>query len=141
MFLNGAHSDRTRERRWHAVVPMLIMATGFIATVLLGPSGVGPTGSFLGLALIAIGIGAFYPPYWSFITDVYTGRGAASAAAAIGLIAGIGNSGGFFGPALIGMLKGSTGTYRIAFLVLGGMAIASAALTAWIASSARSAAR
>jgi ACS family tartrate transporter-like MFS transporter len=131
MFLNGAHSDRTRERRWHAVVPMLIMASGFFATVLFP----GPSGGLLGLALIAIGVGAFYPPYWSFITSVYSGEAAAAAAAAIGLVAGIGNSGGFFGPALIGMLKGSTGTYRIAFLVLGGMSIASAALTAWITTS------
>jgi ACS family tartrate transporter-like MFS transporter len=131
MFLNGAHSDRTRERRWHAVVPMLIMASGFFATVLFP----GPSAGLLGLALIAIGIGAFYPPYWSFITGVYSGEAAAAAAAAIGLVAGIGNSGGFFGPALIGLLKGSTGTYRIAFLVLGGMSIASAALTAWITTS------
>jgi MFS transporter, ACS family, tartrate transporter len=84
----------------------------------------------MGLGLIAIGIGAFYPAFWSFISGAYTGG---AAAAAIGLVASIGNSGGFFGPALIGMLKDSTGTYRISFLVLGGMAIASAALTAWLA--------
>jgi ACS family tartrate transporter-like MFS transporter len=129
MFLNGAHSDRTRERRWHAVLPMLVMATGFFATVLFPER----TTGLMGLALIAIGVGAFYPPYWSFITGVYTGRAAAAAAAAIGLVAGIGNSGGFFGPSLIGMLKDRTGTYRISFLVLGAMAIASAALTAWLA--------
>jgi MFS transporter, ACS family, tartrate transporter len=129
MFLNGAHSDRTRERRWHAVLPMLLMASGFFATVLFPER----TADFVGLELIAIGVGAFYPPYWSFITGVYTGGSAAAAAAAIGLVASIGNSGGFFGPALIGMLKVSTGTYRISFLVLGGMAIASAALTAWLA--------
>jgi ACS family tartrate transporter-like MFS transporter len=129
MFLNGAHSDRTRERRWHAVLPMLVMASGFFATVLFPER----TTGLMGLALIAIGVGAFYPPYWSFITGVYSGRAAAAAAAAIGLVASIGNSGGFFGPALIGMLKDSTGTYRISFLVLGGMAIASAALTAWLA--------
>jgi ACS family tartrate transporter-like MFS transporter len=125
MFFNGAHSDRTRERRWHAVLPMLVMAAGFFTTVLLPERITG----LLGLALIAIGIGAFYPPFWSFASNAYTGP---AAAAAIGLVAGIGNSGGFFGPALIGMLKDSTGTYRISFLVLGGMAMASAALTAWL---------
>jgi ACS family tartrate transporter-like MFS transporter len=129
MFLNGAHSDRRRERRWHAVLPMLVMGSGFFATALVPER----TTGLMGLALIAIGVGAFYPPYWSFITGVYSGRAAAAAAAAIGLVASIGNSGGFFGPALIGMLKDSTGTYRISFLVLGGMAIASAALTAWLA--------
>jgi len=129
MFLNGAHSDRTRERRWHSVLPMLVMAAGFFVTVLFPERATG----LMGLSLIAIGVGAFYPPYWSFITGVYTGGTAAAAAAAIGLVASIGNSGGFFGPALIGMLKDSTGSYRISFLVLGGMAIASAVLTAWLA--------
>jgi ACS family tartrate transporter-like MFS transporter len=129
MFLNGAHSDRTRERRWHAVLPMLVMATGFFATALFP----GRAAGLMGLALIAIGIGAFYPAFWSFISGAYSGGAAAAAAAAIGLVASIGNSGGFFGPALIGILKDSTGTYRISFLVLGGMAIACAALTAWLA--------
>jgi ACS family tartrate transporter-like MFS transporter len=126
MFLNGAHSDRTRERRWHAVLPMLVMAGGFFATVLFPQRSAG----LMGLALIAIGIGAFYPAFWSFISGAYSGP---AAAAAIGLVAAIGNSGGFFGPALIGVLKVGTGTYRISFLVLGGMATASAALTAWLA--------
>jgi MFS transporter, ACS family, tartrate transporter len=92
----------------------------------------------MGLALIAIGIGAFYPAFWSFISGAYTGP---AAAAAIGLVAGIGNSGGFFGPALIGMLKDSTGTYRISFVVLGAMAIACAALTAWLTRPATSSVR
>jgi MFS transporter, ACS family, tartrate transporter len=111
------------------VLPILVMASGFFAKVLLPQR----TAGLIGLALIAIGVGAFYPAYWSFITGVYSGRAAAAAAAAFGLVAGIGNSGGFFGPALIGVLKDRTGTYRISFLVLGAMAIASAALTAWLA--------
>jgi len=107
----------------------LVMATGFFATALFP----GRAAGLMGLALIAIGIGAFYPAFWSFISGAYSGGAAAAAAAAIGLVASIGNSGGFFGPALIGILKDSTGTYRISFLVLGGMAIACAALTAWLA--------
>src|SRR5947209_13293519 len=90
MFLNGLHSDRSQERRWHSVLALLVMALGFFVTILLPERSPG----LMGLALIAIGIGAFYPPYWSFITGRYAGAPAAAAAAAIGLIASIGNSGG-----------------------------------------------
>jgi ACS family tartrate transporter-like MFS transporter len=32
MTVNAAHSDRTRERRWHLMIPLLIMAAAFLVT-------------------------------------------------------------------------------------------------------------
>ena len=72
-----------------------------------------------------MGIGAAFGPFWSAVSE--SARGSA-AAAAIALVTTVENSGGFFGPTLIGLLKESTGTYQLAFLILGGMAILAAVL-------------
>jgi ACS family tartrate transporter-like MFS transporter len=121
----GAHSDRGGERRLHAAVPLLLMGIGFIACV-LAPS---PLLSLVGLAMIPIGIGAAYGPLWALPGSFLAGN---AAAAGIALVASIGNSGGFLGPTLIGLLKSRTGGYQSSFVMLGIMAIAAAVVTLWL---------
>jgi ACS family tartrate transporter-like MFS transporter len=125
MIASGIHSDRGQERRWHSVAGCLLVALGFGLGALVSSAAV----ALPCLSLVLIGVGAFYPPYWTAVSSRF--RGSASAAA-IGLVASIGNSGGFFGPSLIGVLKGRTGSHGLSFLILGALALCAALLCAWV---------
>jgi ACS family tartrate transporter-like MFS transporter len=100
------------------------MGFGFFVSVLEIPA----PWALAGLALIPIGIGSIYGPFWSYTCASQTG---AAGAAAIALVTSIGNAGGMFGPMLIGVLKDRTGSYQASFVVLAIVAIAAAALMAW----------
>jgi ACS family tartrate transporter-like MFS transporter len=122
MVLNSAHSDRTGERPLHVAMPLLLMCVGFLATAALGAS----WPALITLALVPIGIGAAFGPFWSMPTLFLTGE---AAAGGVALVASIVNAGGFVGPALIGILKGGSGGYSTGFVLLGGAAGLAALLT------------
>jgi ACS family tartrate transporter-like MFS transporter len=121
MLWNSAHSDRTGERPLHVAIPNLIMGLGFLGCALLQS----PTLAVLSLALVPIGHAAAYGPFWSMPSRFLTGQ---AAAGGIALVATIVNIGGFIGPTLIGVLRDRTGTHTTAFLLVGGLAIASSVL-------------
>jgi MFS transporter, ACS family, tartrate transporter len=123
MRLNGRHSDRRGERVVHVVVPLLVMGMGFLGSVAL-PT---PLLSLLALALIPIGMGASYGPFWSMPSLFLTGE---AAARGIALITSIMAASGFVGPTLIGVLKSRTGGYQASFLFLA-LAAGVGALLAW----------
>src|SRR5206468_10211878 len=91
MIVVAAHSDRTAERRWHVAACSALAAAGLAGSSFARP----PALAFASLAVAAIGLYAFTPPFWSLPTAVLRGHGAA---AGIGLINGVGNLGGFLGP-------------------------------------------
>jgi ACS family tartrate transporter-like MFS transporter len=122
MILNSAHSDRTGERPLHVAIPLLLMCVGFMATAMLGES----WSALLTLALVPIGMAAAVGPFFSMPTQFLAGE---AAAGGIALVVSIGIVGGFVGPALVGVLKGETGSYSIGFMLLGGAAGAAALLT------------
>jgi ACS family tartrate transporter-like MFS transporter len=121
MICNGVHSDLTRERRFHAAIPLFGTALGFIGVAFLSS----PPAALCALALIPLGIGSMYGPIWSLPSTFLSGQ---AAAAGMGLIAAIGNFGGFFGPYLIGFLKDKSGGYSISFTVLAMMAAVASGL-------------
>jgi MFS transporter, ACS family, tartrate transporter len=111
MLLNGWHSDRTGERRWHASVPLVCAGVAY----LLLPGG---SNFSISMALLAIGGGAFYsfyPVFWSMPTMILTGT---AAAASFGMINSIALSGGFIGPYAVGWLNDRTGSLSAAFLLI-----------------------
>jgi MFS transporter, ACS family, tartrate transporter len=122
MVLNSARSDRTGERPLHVAIPLLLMGAGFVATTVLGVSGL----ALVTLALVPIGIGAAYGPFWSMPTLFLTGE---AAAGGIALVATIVNVGWFVGPTLVGILKGGTGGYSLGFVLFGGAVGAASLLT------------
>ena len=122
MALNNAHSDRTGERLLHVSIPLGIMACGFGACAVLGHS---PWAVVL-LALVPIGIGAAYGPFWSIPCSFLVGK---AAAAGIATVATLANFAGFVGPTLVGTLKSQTGDYTAGLFVLGGAAGVAALLT------------
>ena len=79
----------------------------------------------MSLALIPVGIFAFYGPYWCLPTSTLRGT---AAAAGIAFVNSIGNLGGFAGPYVLGVLKDATGTITGAFLLLFVVALSGAAL-------------
>ena len=96
--LNGWHSDRTRERRWHAAIPVFVCGVGLALAVLYRAN---PT---LSIVMLVLGGGAFYgfqPCFWA-VPTLFLGESAA--AASIGLINAVGNLGGFVGPLVMGSL-------------------------------------
>jgi ACS family tartrate transporter-like MFS transporter len=123
MLLNGWHSDRTGERRWHTAFPL------FLGGAALGLTLIVQSNLWVGfLAMIVAGAcsTAFMPSFWALPTELLT---ASAAAASIGFINSVGNLGGFAGPYFIGYLRTATGSFApgLAFLlgctVLAGVAI------------------
>jgi MFS transporter, ACS family, tartrate transporter len=111
MVVVAAHSDRTGERRWH------IAGCGLLAAIGLGASSIAPTPAlaFAALAVGAIGLYSFTPPFWSLPTAVLRGD---AAAAGIGLINAVGNLGGFIGPFLMGWIRDISGDFLVGLRVL-----------------------
>jgi ACS family tartrate transporter-like MFS transporter len=101
----GWNADRTRERRLHAVIPILLALIALGLTPL--SRGLLPL-TIVCFVLAFAGIKAYQPAFWSlpslFLTDV-------AAAGCIGLINSIGNLGGFLGPTILGTVEKMTGSF------------------------------
>jgi sugar phosphate permease len=118
----GWSADRSRERRWHLIVPALLGAIGFV----MAASGTNIAVSIGFLSLAAAGVLTCAPLFWSLPTAFLTGTGAATG---IALINSVGNLAGFASPYVIGALRDYTkqdqaGMYALALmLVLGSIAV------------------
>jgi len=122
LLLFGWSSDRTGERRWHAILPMLLLAAGLVVTA--GLEHQFPA-IILGLVITGAGLNAHLPAFWALPPQFLAG---AAAAGSVGLINSIGNLGGFVGPTLVGALKEGRSSYAAGMLALAGFAVAAAAI-------------
>ena len=66
MQANGWHSDRSRERRWHAAAPLFIGAAGLVCLISL-PSGPPMTVSWFSVICVCT---AFGPVFWAIPTEI-----------------------------------------------------------------------
>jgi MFS transporter, ACS family, tartrate transporter len=110
--VNGWHSDKMRERRWHAAIPV------FVCGIALAMAVTFQTNLIVSVGLFVIAGGAFYgfqPCFWAIPTLFLT---ESAAAASIGLINAVGNLGGFVGPMVMGYLAGRTHSFRAGLLYL-----------------------
>lgn len=130
MVLNGMHSDRTGERRWHAAGGLLVAIVGMLILAFVPKHEV--VLSLAGLTLITSGILSWVATFWSLPTAFLTGT---AAAAGIAWINSVGNLGGYFGPMLIGQLRaaakaaGSGDGATHAFLALAALALIGVLIT------------
>jgi ACS family tartrate transporter-like MFS transporter len=111
MLINGWHSDRSGERRWHSAVPVFIAALALLGLVRLS----GSTPLTLFLLTLACGISAFLPAFWAIPTEILSESGAA---AAVGTINAVGSAAGFAGPYAFGYLHTRTGSFSCGFALI-----------------------
>lgn len=111
MLFNGWHSDKRRERRWHAAVPLFIAATGFWCLISLSNSNVMKV-SFLSVIAVAM---AFLPVFWAIPTEILSDS---KAALAVGIINALASLAGFAGPYAFGYLRAETGSFLSGYVVL-----------------------
>jgi MFS family permease len=119
MVLNSWHSDKTHERRGHVAAVYIMSGISLIGSVLLRDH------FWVSYALMCLAIpGPFaaMAPFWAIPSETLP-------RAVLGLVVGIvnafGNLGGFFGPYIVGWLKGKYHGVSVPFSLLGlGMLIA-----------------
>ncbi|MGB6486923.1 MAG: MFS transporter [Steroidobacteraceae bacterium] len=114
MLVNGWHSDKRMERRWHAAVPCLLAVIGALGLL------AHPQSLLIGIllfTLIAMCV-AFNPPFWAMATTLLD---SSTAPAAVGFINAVGAIAGFAGPFVLGYLSSRTGSFTA------GMAVAALA--------------
>lgn len=117
MLVNGWHSDRRMERRWHAAIPCLLAAIG--ASGLMGhPQSL--TAAVVLFTLLAMS-SACLPPFWGMSTTLL---GSSTAPAAVGFINAVGSIAGFAGPFVLGYLSSRTGSFTAGMAVVVAMGIA-----------------
>ena len=125
MVVFGFRSDRMRERRWHVVVPALIMALlmlvaglhlrGWVAAIIL---------------LIAMPVYfAMQAPWVAVIVELFRGEKAALAIATINML---GIVGGFLGPYWMGWMRELTGGFAVGIGSLCVPWVVMAASIAWV---------
>ena len=113
MQLNGWHSDRNAERRWHTAVPLWTTAA---ALLVLSLADWGTVPSLLLFSIAAAGLLAFLPSFWSMPSAFLCDSSAALATGTINCFAA--GLGGFLGPALVGYQAARTHSFRSGFAVL-----------------------
>ena len=111
MLLNASHSDRTRERKLHCVVPCIVM--GF-AYALAGWASAGWV-VVIALAIGFIAFNSMQGPALAVPQQFLAGRAAAAGLAAMNTITMFS---GFIGPVWMGIVKDKTGSYNIGLIGL-----------------------
>ncbi len=123
MIVFSQSSDRTGERVWHLVVPLLIGGFG----LLLASIAVGMQAPFaiVAFSIAQFGISGSLPVFWNLPTRFL---GATAAAGGIAFINSVGNVSGYAAPQLVGLLRDFSGAYRLPLLVMAGMVTAAGIL-------------
>jgi nitrate/nitrite transporter NarK len=113
LLLNSWSSDRSGEHKWHTVIPIFCGGCCYL--------GVGAVAGHFQLVVL------LFTLYYLFSTAAFASLWAmpttflskTTAAAAFGLINCIGQTGGFFGPSIVGYLNDTTGTIQRSVTFIG----------------------
>jgi ACS family tartrate transporter-like MFS transporter len=122
MIFIGAHSDRTRERKFHVAACAI---TGAIGLAFAAYFHANPYLFILGVTICQLGQRSVMSVFWA-IPPIFLGG--AAAAAGIALINAIGNLGGYFGPDMMGVVFKKTGGYNGGLYTLTGVLVLLAVL-------------
>jgi D-galactonate transporter len=113
--VNGWHSDRKLERRWHAAAAIFLCAISLLLAVVFGSTNT--TAAVILFTFVGGCYFSFHPCFWAVPTVFLT---ESAAAASIGLINSLGNLGGFVGPLMMGYLVHRTHSFHAGLLYLVG---------------------
>jgi ACS family tartrate transporter-like MFS transporter len=111
MLINGWHSDRSRERRWHSAVPLFIAATALLVLI-SEPSSIPLTVVLFTMVCLCE---AYLPAFWAMPTEILS---ESAAAAGVGMINAVGSVAGFAGPFAIGYLHTRTGSFSYGWALM-----------------------
>jgi MFS transporter, ACS family, tartrate transporter len=102
MQVNGWHSDKQGERRWHAAVPLFVAAIAYFFLSFPGYS------IALTIALFTVAglLTAYLSTFWAIPTEILSH---AEAATAVGFINSTGSIAGFVGPYIFGYMYARAG--------------------------------
>jgi MFS transporter, ACS family, tartrate transporter len=124
MMLNGWHSDKTGDRRWHAAWAAFVFGAALACSQWFSMF---PAVAFLAITLAAMGDMAYFPPMLALPTQLMSERRAAASFGFINLTA---NLGGFAGPYAVGFLTDLTKTYTAGVYLMVIAALAGALVAA-----------
>jgi MFS transporter, ACS family, tartrate transporter len=102
MQVNGWHSDKQAERRWHSAMPLFVAGIAYFFLSIPRHSVVTTIGWFTVAGVLT----AYLSTFWAIPTEILS---QAEAATAVGLINGVGSIAGFAGPYIFGYMYTSTG--------------------------------
>jgi ACS family tartrate transporter-like MFS transporter len=108
----GHRSDRRHERLWHAVGAAVLSGISLLAGALV-------TSAPLQLGAVCLAAAGTYGMKGPFLSIVSEAFAEDTAAAGIALVSTLGNLSGFVAPAMVGVIMGTTGSYRLALVALG----------------------
>jgi MFS family permease len=111
MLVNGWHSDRHCERRWHCAGPSLIAAVALLGLA-AHPQSIPVLLTLFTLATIG---NAYLPALWALPTELLC---KSAAAASVGMINAVGSVAGFAGPYLFGYMNTKFGSFSYGLTVL-----------------------
>lgn len=120
MLVWGLHSDRTRERKWHLVLPMLVAAAGWMFTAYAGD----PQVQLAGICMAATGSYTAMSIFWTTPDQAMSFK---ARAIGIAVINAFGNIGSALNPLVVGWLKDLTQSftagivYATVLLVIGAL--------------------
>ena len=118
LVVNAAHARKTKEQRWHAVIPMAFGAAGLMAVAPLKAHGM----EWVALVALTVGnVGAWaeHGPMAALWDGAVAKESPETQAAAFALINSLGNVGGFMGSYAPSMLKKGEDDYSGATYFLG----------------------
>ncbi|MGJ5178230.1 MFS transporter [Bradyrhizobium oligotrophicum] len=126
MVLWGRHSDKTKERRWHTALTLLLIACGFLGVFVIHSL----IGTVILLSLVLVGAYAFKGPFWA-LTSGWLGAG--SVAAGLAMINAVSNLiGGGLMVNIYGSVLDATGNYGLALLPIAIVTVVGASLILFI---------
>jgi len=108
----GYHSDLKKELRWHFATPALLGAIGFSLTAVVPHN---PLWGIACLTLATAGVHGCIPIIWAAPGQYLSGTGAAGG---IAVISTMGTISGAVGPALLGVIRSTTGDFSYGMYVL-----------------------
>ena len=126
MIVVGKRSDRSGERKWHMILCALVGAGGLVLSAAFSGN---IALSLLGLSLAAGGILASFAVMWTLPSAFFVGP---AAAAAIALMATVGNLGGYAAPLMMGMVKQATRRLDLGLVMLAGVIVLGMLAALWM---------
>jgi ACS family 4-hydroxyphenylacetate permease-like MFS transporter len=118
----GRHSDRTKERRWHLVLPMLVSALGWVFTAMSS----NPVVQMLGVCMASAGSYTAMSIFWTTPDQALSFK---ARVLGIAVINAMGNISSAANPLIVGWLKDTTQSfnaglfYSTALLVVGAVIV------------------